>query len=425
MLDALRKIDRLSLSFKRLFCERIICLYRPGFEAGWWQVLEDGDYPLFAPSGRIVEAPLAAVAEQARRAVDEGFRPVFFIPHASDWPRVYEALEHYQGFAQLYVYGRHDQVMRQLLYHPSQEILEAYTGEGRLVVPNLAYGKALDSRFEAHLSDFDLTGVDNQQPLMPIFQFIYRPNNFRRLDMKLDCKTGTADFSQFYQQKNRIESCNRLVRFRDWRLEFTDGECPMGQRHDLIKAIAEWFEFPIQYQGWEPQEDAPWKTLLKKLRAIASGTLEHLSSPQQALLSMTGPDLVLSAAGSFPIRTKGSSNFLRIRGTASGEKGARVREPIGLVITHLALLADEKGEAYGIRITLHWVQDKPTRLPQLKILVNDQEQTGVQINWEKGYSTLTLCGLVVEEPALGWLWRPEDQELLISLKGRHVESTRR
>jgi hypothetical protein len=139
---------------KEAFCERIICLHRPGEYPGWWHALENDDRMLFAPRGRILEASMDAVAMEAKRAVQEGLRPLFFVPRLSDWPEVYEAMDHYQDFGAVYIHGRHDPAMSELLYEPSPDVLEVYAGEGRILVPNVAYGKALDRLLDADLTDF-------------------------------------------------------------------------------------------------------------------------------------------------------------------------------------------------------------------------------------------------------------------------------
>ncbi len=225
------------------FCERIICLYRPGDDPGWWHRLEDDERLLFAPLGRVLEASTDDVAKEAKDAVSNGLRPLFFVPEAAKWPDVLEAMGHYQSFGSLYVYGRDDETMRELLHGPSVEVLETYAGEGIILVPDLAYGKALDRLLKADLADFERDEAgDRADWWCPRFALVSRLNAFRGLEFEVDCLSGRAALEQFYDSGNGPsarppdrEPCSLPISFLDRRLQFEQGRCSLGEtQRELI-----------------------------------------------------------------------------------------------------------------------------------------------------------------------------------------------
>lgn len=234
------------------YCERIICLSDPGMAADWWLAyLEPETDPPFAPDGRLQEAPLDRTRQAVQEAVAQGYRPHLFVPRASDWPAVYDVLGPYRDFARLWVCGRDDLVMAELLKRPSEEICEAVRTGGDLVVPDPEYGKALDLVLDTRLQDFHpdpsltLSESDRSQtPWQTAAVRVSRLNPFRVLEVELDRMAGKVTLRQFYVTADPAgprEPCEREVCLADGvRLKFDRGNCDLDREDLQVAAICRW-----------------------------------------------------------------------------------------------------------------------------------------------------------------------------------------
>ena len=134
-------------------CEGILCLHGRDQHPAWWRMLIEVDQVAWEPQGRIREASLDRCRDEVEKLVVEGFRPVLFVPRPADWPRVYDNLGRFRGYAELYVGGRHDATMQQLLQGPSPEVAQICVGGGRVFAPNLDYAKAVECLYPLTVKD--------------------------------------------------------------------------------------------------------------------------------------------------------------------------------------------------------------------------------------------------------------------------------
>jgi hypothetical protein len=235
------------------YCERIICLSDPGQAPDWWLAYQDAETPpLFVPDGRIGESPLDKTGEAVQKAVAEGYRPHLFVPRASDWPAVYDALGPYRDFAQIWICGRDDRIMAELLQRPSAEVREAERTDDDLVVPNPEYGKALDWVLETRLEDFHpdasapQTAPDRTQtPWVTAEVRASRLNPFRILEIALDRVEGALTLSQSYVTADPAsppEPCDREVSLAGGaRLQFKQGCCSFDRTQGTeVAAVCQW-----------------------------------------------------------------------------------------------------------------------------------------------------------------------------------------
>ncbi len=393
------------------FCERIICLHRPTDDPEWWHSLEDGERPLFGPHGRILEASMDDVAEAARDAVTKGLRPFFFVRGAGDWPSVFETMGHYQDFGAVYVLGRDDEAMCELLHSPSVEVLEIYAGEGRILVPDLGYGKALDRLLPIDMTDFERDEAgDRADRWRPHFALVSRLNALRRLALELDCLSGEAIVQQFYDpgiensaQQSDHEPCDLPISFLDRRLQFAHGTCKLdaGQR-DQITQILEQLALPVPHWG-----------LLHRLAQLARGVKTRLTGSQQRLLANLSRQAdetarLFEATTRWLEEISVQPDFATTRGETSGS--AAEEHALRVLIMPLEDLSA------GGRLSCRWFRDQPPAIaPDILLHVNGKRAAHA-VSWSDNRRSLSIEGLDLTGAEIGWTFPSENVlEVLIEL----------
>jgi hypothetical protein len=275
------RLDALLGGPEPAFCEQIICLCHDPRDTHWWMDLLEEGATVFDAAGRIRTAKLGECRAEVEQSVSHGYRPLLFVPRPMDWPAVYDEIGRYRSFARLYIYGRDDQAMRRLLQAPSTEVLEAHVNHRRLLVPDLAYGKALDRRLPVSLDDF-APAAHGPEPRMADdgTLFVSRFNPFRLLRMRADEATLSLTLTQSYRTdgaEQRAEPCEAPISFAGIRLLFPAGECVLGaDQETLAAAVLASLSQPATAQR-------PWlQVIARELRQRGDA---YLSAPLQAALA--------------------------------------------------------------------------------------------------------------------------------------------
>lgn len=277
------RLDALLGAPEPAFCEQIICLSHDPRDTHWWiDLLEDGN-TVFDTAGRIRTANLEECLAEVEHSVSRGYRPLLFVPRPMDWPAVYDAIGRYRSFARLYISGRDDQTMRRLLQAPSREVLEAHVNHRLLLVPDLAYGKALDRRLPVSLGDF-APAAHGPEPRVADegTLFVCRLNPFRLLRVRGDAATSSLTLTQTYRpagDEQQAEPCEAAISFAGIRLLFPAGQCVLGaDQKTLAAAVLASLSQPATVQ--RPWLDVIARELIQLQRRDA-----YLSAPLQAALA--------------------------------------------------------------------------------------------------------------------------------------------
>lgn len=420
-------------------CERLICLYGPDQPPDWWRWLLAPGENLWEPSGRICQGPLDQCRAEVERAVAEGFRPILFVPRPTDWPRVYDDLGRFQGFAELYVRGRDDEAMRRLLRGPAPEVVRVSEAEGYLIVPTLEYAKALDEKFTSKLQDLSRVQSVESSRTQIQFLFVSRLNPFRFFSLEPVAQARGWQLRQFYRhQEGKIEeSCERPLDFEGTRLDFVAGmqELTAKQAERMLKI--------------PPPEldDVLWQ-IVQQLARIARRQAEvYLSQAQQKVLSLwiQVREEMEQGFQSPALRTRGDSKAkqkrvsgkaiegllqwvaelaatlpepvpvrlqvrgaLRTRGSVSKAEGTppEVSETVELPL----LISGVEPTDEGLTLTLAWAPGKrPDDLSaiRLSVVVNETELDRPEREWAEDGSRLHLRGIPLKAPELAWSWEGE------------------
>lgn len=421
-----RRSDRQSMTSRRIFCERLICVHDNNVERGWWHDLEHVDELLFADGGRIVESSLEKLHARVEESVELGYRPIIFVGGMYNWGPAMEALGRHQAFGGVYVLGRDDEEMSSLLHNPSPEIKSVTRNGGQLIVPTLEYGQVLDGYLNARLEDFHLTEFNAGDPLKPVLKLVCRFNPFRYMDVTMYCRNGIASISQKYRVANVSnkagEPCNIPVRFQEWLLDFTEFN-PFstanihGGQTTFMKAFTETFELPQAYLGWEPDREPPWIILKNQLNQMSRGVMAYLNKAQQELLALLDKDLIAQSLESFGQSISGARPVpVRVRGVSNANRDGTQAHGADTVFVILKRRSDEGPD--GLVFDVIWLsKNMPETKPDV-ILDKSSEIAAskrLSFEWNDNLSTLTITGIENRDIQLGWVWSAEDNVLKISL----------
>jgi len=366
-------ISRLLQGKPQVLCERIICLYHSRETPRWWQLLEEDDRLLFAPRGRIVEASITDVAESAQEAVCNGYRPVFFLSDPVDWPKVLEAMSHYRSLGSLYILGRDDTLMRELLHGPSVEILEVYAGEGTVLVPDLSYGKALDGQLALDLADFARdTAGDLEDEWHPRFSLVSRLNAFRRIELAVNCRSGQVTLTQFYDTESEpsarplgAEPCSLPLSFLDGQLEFDEGSCVLdGTQGTVIDQILNRFNISLPQWGLLPPSNILTRLKRAGIEVETRGRALALRMNQAAL------DLLWEIFDPGAVHVRGEDDDL-------------AAEVEGALEGHIPVVASRLQSAADGAWLLHvqWVAMSPAQAPVVEVEIGGIQTVAAWEHW--------------------------------------------
>ena len=388
----------------RVYCERIICLWSETVPRGWWHELEDEQELLFATGGRIVEAPLAEASKAVAAAVHAGCRPVLFVPSPMDWPLVSDALDPYRASADLLVWTRDDDLMRDLLHFPSAEIQAIAGTKGTIIVPNVAYGRHLDLLLPVSLGDFIAEPMSACRQNDTTFTYFSRLNPFRQIELAITPNVTRATLKQFYlgDESTSQAACTLPVQTGDEPLIFdSNGHCLLAPAQHPLSLIVR----ALHPALW--RVESIWRTLVGRLRGMSTGS--YLSTLQQILLfNSADPDgSVLPAR----VPTRGAEN--------------RQTELSPYPSPLLIAVAESVQAGHGgqprlragpkLNLTVRWLPEtaKPKRRPAIQVFYAD---VATEANWVgEGCEAIFVRCAPSTDMQIRWSWSPEKGSLSIWL----------
>jgi len=384
--------------------------------------------PTAALSLRLREIPLDQVRWAVEQAVADGYRPHVFVPGPGDWPAVYDALGRYQDFARLWICGRDDRTMTELLHQPAAEVLDVQRSGGYLVVPDLEYGKALDQVLLVTLADFQEDTELTPSPDGPQTRYarVSRLNPFRRVTITVNKESSDVHLAQVYFRGDislTQDICQIPIGLQDIRLQFHGGECHLGHgQEDLAAAVIGWLGLPVA-------DSTPWiRFIAKRLARMPQETGTHLSRALQlALAGFARSREALDALWQqMEVLPKPTQTFgrRRIGGQVCGVPGATHPPTIlAVIVTQL------QSTDLGLNVGLEWRRNnKPTRDPAIRVYIQrgagDEEiaMSRATLHWwpDRSGLTLQLPGNPLQRPAVSWQW--DHASGLLELRFRESES---
>jgi len=235
------------------FCEKILCIYRES-ELGWWiNDLKLPEYDIFAEDIRVMPVKLDPydIKKSIRETVKKGYRPYVFVKYPIDWPQVFDAFGFYQSITRLLIFGRDEFLMSALLHTPSREIYGAFYGMESIMVPNINYGAALDSKLPVKFGDFialkerHYHTLKSENDLLLLAKSRLNPLRYIAISRTIDV---AALYQIYIDHSGNISHCSapihsagKEIKFEfDWQLSLNSLMLNSIKSADSLQEIANW-----------------------------------------------------------------------------------------------------------------------------------------------------------------------------------------